>query len=106
MLQKTLSIMKELFAECGIPESLCTDNDPQFDTALFAEFAIEWKFDHNTSTPRNPRSNGQAEVALKIVKRFLMFAKCSGQDLYLTLLVYHNLPTDAHLHSLVELLYQ
>ena len=50
--------MKELFAEHGIPEVLHTDNGPQFANSLFTEFATDWKFDHNTSSPRNPKSNG------------------------------------------------
>ena len=67
-LSKTISVLKELFAEHGIPEVLHTDNGPQLANALFTEFATDWKFDHNTSSPRNPRSNDQAEVAMKTVK--------------------------------------
>ena len=97
---KTISILKELFTEHGITEVLCTDNGPQFANALFTEFATDWRYDHNTSSPRNPRSNGQAEAAMKIIKGLLTHAKCSGQDPYLALLVYHSAPIDAHLHSL------
>ena len=64
---KTFSVLKELFAEHDIPEILCTDNGPQFANALFTEFATDWKFDHNTSSPRNPRSNGQPEATMKTV---------------------------------------
>ena len=103
---KTISVLKELFAEHGIPEVLCTDNGPQFANALFTKFATDWKFDHNTSSPRNPRSNGQAEAAIKTVKGLLTHAKCSGQDPYLALLAYHSTPIDAHLHSPAEMLYQ
>ena len=55
---KTISVLKELSAEHGIPEVLHTDNGSQFPNALFTEFATDWKFDHNTSSPRNPRING------------------------------------------------
>ena len=44
---KTISVLKELFAEHCIPEVLPTDNGPQFANALFTEFATDWKFDHN-----------------------------------------------------------
>ena len=94
---KTISVLKELFAEHGILEVLCTDNGPKFTNVLFNEFATDWKFDHNTSSPRNPRSNGQAEVAVKTVKGLLTHAKCSGQDPYLALLAYHSTQVDAHL---------
>ena len=102
---KTISVLKELFAECGIPEVLLTDNGPQFANALFTEFATNWKFDHNTSSPRNPRTNGQAEAAMKTVKGLLTHAKWSGQDPYLALLAYYSTPIDAYLYSPAEMLY-
>ena len=68
---KTISMLKELFAQHGMPESLHTDNGPQFASALFAEFADEWNSAHHTSSPTNPGSNGQDEAAVKIVKGLL-----------------------------------
>ena len=85
---------------------LCTNNGPQFANALFIEFATDWKFDHNTSSPRNPRSNGQAEAAMKTVKGLLTHAKCSGQDPHLALLAYCSMLIYAHLQSPAEMLYQ
>ena len=46
---KTISVLKELFSEHGIQETLRSDNGPQFASHVFAEFANEWNFDHNTS---------------------------------------------------------
>ena len=103
---KTISVLKELFSEHGIPETLRSDNGPQFASHLFAEFAKEWNFDHNTSSPRNPRSNGQAEAAVNIVKGLLNHAKYSGEDPYLALLAYRSTPIDAHLRSPADMLYQ
>ena len=82
-------MLKGLFSEHGIPETLRSDNGPQFANHMFAEFAKEWNFDHNTSSPRNPRSNGQAEATMKIVKGLLSKAKYSGQ------LAYRSTPIDA-----------
>ena len=56
---KSISVLKELFSEHGIPETLRSYNGPYFANYMFAEFAKEWNFDHNTSSPRNPGSNGQ-----------------------------------------------
>ena len=103
---KTISVLKELFSEHGIPETIRSDNGPQFASHQFAEFAKEWNFDHTTSSPRNPRSNGQAKAAVKVVKGLLTHAKYSGQDPYLALLAYRSTPIDAHLHSPAEMLYQ
>ena len=103
---KIISVLKELFTEHGIPEVLHTDNGPQFTNALFTEFATDWKFNHNISSPRNPRSNSQAEAAIKNVKGLLTHAKCFVQETYLALLAYCSTPTDAHLCSPAEKLYQ
>ena len=103
---KTISVLKELFAEHGIPEVLHTDNGPHFPNAVFTMFATDWKFDHSTSFHRNPRSNGQAEAAIKTVKGLLTHAKCSGQDPYLPVLAYHSISVNVHLCLPVEMLYQ
>ena len=103
---KTISVLKELFSEHGIPETIRSDNGPQFTSHQFAEFAKEWNFDHTTSSPRNPRSNGQVEAAVKVVKGLLTRAKYSGQDPYLALLAYRSTPIDANLRSPAETLYQ
>ena len=103
---KTITMLKELFAEHGIPEEIRSDNGPQFASHLFAEFTKEWNIKHSTSSPRNPRSNGQTDFAVKIVKGLLTCAKCSGQDPYLALLAYRSMPVDSHLQSPAKMLYQ
>ena len=103
---KMITVLKELFAEHGIPEEIRSDNGSQFASHLFAEFTKDWNIKHSTSSPRNPRSDGQAESAVKIVKGLLTCAKCSGQDPYLTLLAYRSTPVDSHLWSPAEMLYQ
>ena len=103
---KTITVLKELFAEHGIPEEIRSDNGPQFASHLFAEFTKDWNIQHSTSSPRNPMSNGQAESAVKIVKGLLTHAKCSGQNPYLALLAYRSTPVDSHLQSPAEMLYQ
>ena len=70
-----------------------SDNGPQFASAEFAVFATKWKFEHITSSPQYPTSNGKADNAVKIVKR--LFAKChdSGESEFLALLDLRNTPT-------------
>ena len=103
---KTIAVLKELFVEHGIPEEILSDNGPQFASQLFAEFTKDWNIKHSTSSPRNPRSNGQVESAVKIVKGLLTCAKYSRQDPYLALLAYRSTPVDSHLRSPAEMLYQ
>ena len=94
---KMITILKELFAGHGIPEEIQSDNGPQFASHLFAEFTKDWNIKYSTSSPQNPRSNGQAESAVKIVKGLLTHAKYCGQDPYLALLTYRSTPVDFHL---------
>ena len=51
-----------------MPCELVSDNGPQFASSEFADFAKEWGFQHTTSSPHYPRSNGLAESSVKVVK--------------------------------------
>lgn len=86
--------LKILFARYGVPNTLVTDNGPQFASAEFRAFATKWGFHHVTSSPRYPQSNGKAENAVKTVKR--LFSKCreNHQSEYLALLDWRNTPTE------------
>ena len=91
------SITKELkavFARFGIPDVLVTYNGPQFSSAEFSVFARTWDFDHVTSSPKYPQSNGNAENAVKTVKRLFKKCKDSGQSEFLALLDWRNTPTE------------
>lgn len=86
--------MKDVFARYGIPDVLVTDNGAQFASAEFAVFAETWSFEHHTSSPRYPQSNGKAENAVQTVKRLFTKCKASGQSEYLALLDWRNTPTE------------
>ena len=54
-----------IFAHHGIPEVVISDNGPQFSSELYAKFAQQYGFEHITISPHYPRSNGEAERAVK-----------------------------------------
>ena len=83
-----MSHLKSFFCRHGIPEIVMSDNGPQFSAATFSKFADEWGFTHLTSSPYYPRSNGEAERAVKTAKS--LFVK--SEDLYLALLSYRTTP--------------
>ena len=83
---------KSIFARHGIPEVVRSDNGPQYTAMEYKQFAQEWKFEHQTSSPYYPKSNGLAEKAVQIVKRLLSKSKQDGKDPYLSLLEYRNTP--------------
>ena len=65
------SIIEELkltFARHGIPEVVRSDNGPQYASADFSAFAKSYGFNHVTSSPRFPQSNGQVERMVQTIK--------------------------------------
>jgi len=73
---------------------LITDNGSQFASSAFTAFVSEWQFEHCTSSPRYPQSNGRAENAVKTCKNLMKKAKTDGQDPLLALLDWRNTPTE------------
>ena len=79
---------KSIFARHGIPEIVVPDNGSQYASEAFAKFAHEYQFEHVTSSPYHPQSNGEAEHPVQTVKRLL---KKEG-DPYLAMLSYRATP--------------
>ncbi|KAK7115919.1 hypothetical protein V1264_001703 [Littorina saxatilis] len=83
------------FARHGIPETLVSDNGPQYSAAEFENFATTWDFQHVTSSPGYPQSNGLAERTVQTVKHIMTKAKASGTGSTLQgILEYRNSPVD------------
>ena len=53
-----ISVLKSIFARHGIPEIVRSDNGPQYSSAEFMSFASSYGFQHITSSPKFPQSNG------------------------------------------------
>ncbi|XP_048577104.1 uncharacterized protein K02A2.6-like [Nematostella vectensis] len=85
--------LKAIFARFGIPDTLITDNGPQFASAEFSVFAKTWMFEHKTSSPRYAQANGKAENAVQTVKRLFKKCKTSGGSEFQALLDWRNTPT-------------
>ena len=62
---------KSIFARHGIPEVVLSDNGPQFASAAYRQFAENFQFEHITSSPYYPQSNGEAERAVGTIKSLL-----------------------------------
>ena len=85
--------LKAIFARYGVPDTLVTDNGPQFSSAEFAVFAKIWMFEHKTSSPTYPQSNGKAEKAVQTVENLFRKCKASGTSEFQALLDWRNTPT-------------
>ena len=69
--KNVVSAMKPIFARHGIPDVLVSDNDPQYASQEFKDFATAYDFRHVTSSPYHPQGNGEAERAVKTFKSLL-----------------------------------
>nr|XP_023660029.1 uncharacterized protein K02A2.6-like [Paramormyrops kingsleyae] len=86
--------LKEVFARHGIPETVVSDNGPQYKCSEFETFANTWEFSHITTSPHYPQSNGLAEKAVQIAKSLMEKSNADQKDLCLSLLEYRNTPVD------------
>ena len=71
-----------------------SDNGTQFSSSEFAKFAETWRFEHKTSSPRYPQSNGKAENAIKVCKALLKIARADNRDPLLAFLDWRNTPSE------------
>ena len=60
----TPPLLRDLSPRHGIPETVISDNGPQYFSHKFADFASSYSFHHITSSPHYPQSNGQAECTV------------------------------------------
>ena len=95
----SLAVIKKLkphFARFGIPNTLVTDNGPQFISDDFRDFSMKHQFEHITTSPYHHQSNGKAESAVKQAKRIIRTCKSSNDYIYLALLAHRNTPQTTH----------
>ena len=82
--QAIIQALQSVFSRHGIPETVVSDNGPQYSSNEFDTFAKRYNFVHITSSPLFPQSNGQVERAVQTVKRLLN----QSDDPYMALLTY------------------
>ena len=82
--QEVISHLKAIFARHGIPETVISDNAPQYSSAEFSKFAQEWGFSHVTISPKYPQRNGEAERTVQTMKNLLTKAKFHTKHYWLT----------------------
>ena len=94
--QKLTNVLRDQFCRTAVQDVLWSDGGPQFTSSKFANFLVNWGTSHITSSPHYPQSNGQAEAAVKSMKK-LMSAAWQGKSvnwgkLSRSLLQYGNTP--------------
>ena len=59
--ETTISVLRKLFAQFGLPEHIVTDNGTQFTSVKFKNFLLNNHIRHTCSAPGHPATNGAAE---------------------------------------------
>ena len=88
-----ISLLKTIFAEYGISVTVFTDQGTQFMSKEFKEFARQYRFQVEHSSPWYPQSNGFIEAMVKVVKNIMKKAEESDSDPHLAMLIYRATPT-------------
>lgn len=81
-----IQAMKNIFSRHGIPKQVLSDNGPCYSSQEFKVFSKEWDFQHVTSSPRYPKSNGLAEKTVQTMKNIIRKCCAAGDDVQLGLL--------------------
>ena len=59
-----ITALQQTFCRTAVPDVLWLDDGRQFTSKLFNNFAAQWGFKHQTSSPRYPQSNGKLKPQL------------------------------------------
>lgn len=94
--------LQAMFARHGLPDEIVSDSGPPFDSVQFSQYLKESDIKHSPSSPRYPRSNGEAERAIQTIKNSLRKTLEEGKDMNTTLMNYratpkYDLPSPAEL---------
>ena len=58
---------KNIVTRFGIPHTLISDNELQFDSKAFRRYCCDLRITNRYSTPAYPQGNGQAEIVNKVI---------------------------------------
>ena len=99
-----VKLTKRIFSEQGVPDRVVSYNGGHFDSQAYKLFAKAWGFEHVTSSPHYPRSNGFVERQIQTIKRTLKKVASARVDTDMAMLILRSTPIDHHLPSPAEML--
>lgn len=99
-----VAIFKRYCAIFGKPQTVYSDNGPQFAGEAFKKFTADWGINHVTISPTYSQSNGFIERQIGHIKPLITKAMRNNEDIQLLLLNLRATPIDSKLPSPAELL--
>ncbi|KAA3676508.1 uncharacterized protein DEA37_0007238 [Paragonimus westermani] len=94
----TIAALRRIFSQHDFPEILVSDNGSQFSSTQFRDFCSRSNFQHVSTPPYHPQSNGQVERFVDTLKRALLISReeeTMDEFLQTFLLVYRSTPNPA-----------
>lgn len=93
----TIQALFETFSRFGVPETLRSDNGPQFISESFKSFCREFGIDHQKTTPYWPQANGEVERMNSTILKRLRISQAENSvdwkwDLRSFLLMFNSTP--------------
>ena len=86
--EKTVSALMEIFARHGLPQTLYSDNGPQFISETFADYMRTTGVHHHKVTPKWPQANGEVERQNQSLEKRMRIAQAERKDWKEALLTY------------------
>jgi len=94
--ESIISSLIYLFSNFGVPNTIVSDNGPQFTSETFSSFCNEWGVRHRRVTPYHPQANSEIERLFKTVLKPIKAAVAEGKhwptEMRKFLLNYRNTP--------------
>jgi len=91
--REVINKIRPHFSRNGIPDTVVSDNGQLFASSDLQEFTNLYHFEHVTSSPGYPQSNGKVENGVKMAKKLMRKAFDSKYEPYLALLDWRNTPS-------------
>lgn len=79
---KTIDVLRHLFAAYGLPKQIVSDNGPQFVSDEYTDLLKKNHIKGIRSAPYHPSTNGLAERFLQTLKRALLASESTGLSLH------------------------
>ena len=86
--------LKKRFATHETRDTFHGDNSPPFSSNEFWAFSVLCEFEHVTSSPEYPQSNGKVENVVKTAENLMKQSANTNSDFHLALLDWRNAPTE------------
>ena len=107
--EKVIECLEKIFTTHGLPQSLRSDNGPQFRSEVFKRYLVDNGIEHRKTTPLWPQPNGEVERQNKSLLKRMKIAQPEGKEwkkeVRKSLVAYRSTPHTTTSVSPAELLF-